>query len=106
MPEVVGEAIDRLCTVEMRVQGLPRGKINRLYDAARQARGEPLSLAAAHGLQARVGRGDTVFIATGAGSAPWLPYGETDGPPGAALVARAVDRALGARPVYLCQAEH
>ena len=36
MPEIIGENVDRLCTVEMRPQGMPRGKIHRLYEAARR----------------------------------------------------------------------
>ena len=42
MPAVIGEYVDRLCTIEMRPSGgnLPRGLMHRLYAAARPA-GEP-----------------------------------------------------------------
>ena len=42
-----------------------------------------------------------MFVVTGAGSAPWLPKGETDGPLGAAALAHAVEVGLGAKPVLL-----
>lgn len=40
---------------------------------------------------------------TGAGTAPWLPKGETDGPMGAAAVARALDIGIGAKPVMISE---
>jgi hypothetical protein len=104
MPEIVAEYIDRVCTVEMRMKGLPRGKTHLLYQAAREAMGRPLTLAAAEGLRDTIEPGDNVFIATGAGTPPYLPKGETDGPLGAAALARAIDLGLGGRPIYLCSA--
>jgi len=83
MPEIIGENVDRLCTVEMRPQGMPRGKIHRLYEAARRKQnGRPLTLLAAEKLRAAVKPGDYVILATGAGVPPWMPAGETDGPVG------------------------
>ena len=100
----VGEAIDSLVNVEMRfAAGLPRGVIHRLYAAARGWQGAPLSLLAAQALLARVGKGDRVLIVTGAGAPPWLPHGETDGPLGAAALARALDLGLGAKPVLVSE---
>ena len=85
MPEIMGEYVDRLCTVEMRPQGMPRGKIHRLYDAARRRQGgRPLTLLAAERLRGVVKAGDSVILATGAGGPPWMPAGETDGPVGVA----------------------
>lgn len=108
MPEVIGEYIDRLCSVEMRTQGdLPRGVTHRLYDAARRAQGGlPLTYQAAQALAKRVQRGDRVLIVTGAGAPPGLPRGETDGPLGAASLARAADLALGARPIVATEERH
>jgi len=65
-------------------------------------------MAAARGLRKFVGRGDTVFILTGAGYGPTMPKGESDGPPGAASLARMLYRGLGAVPVFVneeCHAE-
>ena len=106
MPEIMGEYVDRLCTVEMRPQGMPRGKIHRLYDAARRRQGgRPLTLLAAERLRGVVKAGDSVILATGAGGPPWMPAGETDGPVGVAALARALVIGLGARPVFVTESQ-
>ncbi|MCL5076208.1 MAG: DUF4392 domain-containing protein [Chloroflexi bacterium] len=102
MPEVVGEYIDRLITIEMRTRGVPRGVIHRLYEGVRVKAGMPLTLLAARGLLSHVHEEDNIVIATGAGAPIWLPKGETDGPLGAAALARAIDLGLGATPIFLC----
>jgi hypothetical protein len=56
---------------------------------------------AAERLLAAVRKGDYVLITTGSGRAPWRPRGETDGPLGAASLARAVKLGLGGRPVFV-----
>jgi D-glutamate cyclase len=104
MPEIIGENVDRLCTVEMRPQGMPRGKIHRLYEAARRKQnGRPLTLLAAEKLRAAVKPGDYVILATGAGVPPWMPAGETDGPVGIAALGRALLLGLGARPIFVTE---
>lgn len=106
MPEVIGEYIDRLCTVEMRPGkgNLPRGVIHRLYDAARdRAGGGPLTYSMAKGLADRINPGDPVFILTGAGGPPVLPNAEVDGLLGAAALARALHFGLGAVPYILAE---
>jgi hypothetical protein len=103
----VGEAIDSLVQVEMRfASGLPRGVIHKLYDAARDWQKEPLTMLAAQALLKRVNKGDRVLIVTGAGAPPWLPHGETDGPLGAAALARALDLGIGAKPVLVSEARN
>ena len=57
-------------------------------------------------LSTTVAAGDCVYIVTGAGIAPALPSGETDGPPGAAALARALILALGARPLLVTETLH
>lgn len=105
--EIVGDAIDRLVAIEMRFgSGLPRGVIHPLFGAARQHHGKPLSWLAATSLKERVAKGRHVFVVTGAGYPPGLPKGETDGPMGAAAVARAVDLALGGKPILLSEDRH
>ncbi|WP_431281130.1 glutamate cyclase domain-containing protein [Humitalea sp. 24SJ18S-53] len=100
----IGEAIDRLICVEMRFSsGLPRGVIHRLYDAARAWQEEPLTTRAAEALARRIRPGDRVLVVTGAGAPPWLPFGETDGPLGAAAIARGLDIGLGAKPVLVSE---
>ena len=81
MPEIIGEYVDRLCTVEMRPcrSKSPRGVMHKLYQAARDHHGRPLTLSAAEALIQRVDTGDAVFMVTGAGAFPTLPHGEVDG---------------------------
>jgi len=100
------ENIDRLTTVEMRRSDYARGVIAHLHEAARQAQGGgPLSLLGARFLERNVGPGRVVLIATGAGHPKHLPAGETDGPPGATVLARLV-AALGGVPILLTEAAH
>ncbi len=98
------DAIDRLVATEMRPGGgIPRGVIQPLYAAARAVQGQPLTFLAADGLRRHVKKGDRVLVVTGAGTPPWLPNGETDGPMGAAAIARAIEIGLGAKPVMLAE---
>jgi hypothetical protein len=102
--EITGDAIDRAVSIEMRFGGgLPRGVTTPLYDAARAVAGGAMALKAARALIERVRKGDHVFVVTGAGTPPGLPKGETDGPIGAAALARAVEIGLGAKPMLLCE---
>jgi len=107
MPEITGEYVDRLVTIEMKNRGMPHGIIHKLYDAARrEAGGRPLTALAAKGIVERVGKGDVVFILTGAGYPPSMPQGESDGPPGAAVLGRMLYYGLGAVPVYITEEKH
>lgn len=96
--------IDKLVSTDMRVRGHHNPElVIELYAAAREAEGEPLSYAAARTLRDEITPGDVVFVTTGAGAAPWLPQGETDGPQGAAAIARACALAFGAVPIFLTE---
>lgn len=92
MPEIVGDNVDRICTVEMRPGkgNLPRGTIRAMYDVARKREGRPLTFAMADSLLKSVPEHGTVIIVTGAGGPPYLPCGEVDGLLGAASIARAL----------------
>lgn len=105
MPKIIGEYIDRLCTIEMRPGdgNLPRGLVHRLYAVARRDGEPPLTLQMAEAIVANVGSGDTVFLLTGAGGPPVLPSGEIDGLLGAAALARALTLILDARVVILTE---
>lgn len=75
------------------------------YGPARHAQGEkPLTYLAAQLLLDRVGENDYVLVLHNACADPWLPKGETDGPLGAASLARALVWGLGARPVFVAEA--
>jgi len=107
MPDIIGNAIDRLCTVDARNRGMPHDFLTKLYDEARKlVGGRPISMVAAEKLVANLSRGDVVLILTGAGLKPILPEGENDGPPGAAALSRALYRGIGAVPVYVLERHH
>jgi hypothetical protein len=105
---ITGELLDRLMTVEIRRLngGLPPGYVIPMYDICRAHHGEPLSSLAAGRLCDTLAQGDVVFIATGCGVAPNLPQGETDGPVGAAVLARALMLGFGARVVMATEETH
>ena len=95
--EFIGEAIDRLLTVDIAGRGL----INKLYEAARVKHKSPLCLLAAKRLIESVKPNDVVFITTGMIIHPFHDIGETDGPIGGAGLARALRIALGAKTVFV-----
>lgn len=97
----IWESIDRLMALECR--NVNMGMLPALYDAARAAVGGPLCQAAAQRLVEVVKPGDSVIITTGAGGPPWLFYGETDGPLGAAGLARALSIGCEAWPLIITE---
>lgn len=104
-----GNRIDRLMTLEIRPvdKGLPCGVVVPIYEICRNFQGgTPLSLRAALGLNDHLRKGETVFIATGAGVPPNLPFGETDGPLGAIVLAVALVKAYGARIILVTEDAH
>ena len=103
--EKIGEEIDRLGLIDLGFKFGPRDVHRKLYEAARRSldRDRPISLTAAEKLDGKVKPKDTVLIATGTYFPPWYWYGETDGPPGAAVLARAVKLHFDATPVILTE---
>jgi hypothetical protein len=99
----LGERIDQLVSLDAPA----RGVISELYRWARAKSDGPLCLTAARLLRSRVAPGQPVFIATGWPDRPHISarIAETDGPPGAAALARAVHRGLGAVPIVLIEEE-
>ena len=108
MPKIIADAIDQVISLEMRfAEGLPRGVNRPLYEEARKAQGsEPLVYLAGTRLFNEVDRRDFVLIVTGSGQRMGLHKGETDGPLGAASLARVLDFGLGARCVIVCDPDH
>jgi len=92
-----GATVDRLCTLDLRPAGPTSGYIGHFYTAVQALTGAPLALTAAQCLS-QVPADSTVVIATGFCHPQRLPQGETDGPPGAAVLARAVLHGLHAVP--------
>ena len=103
-PESAWEAIDRICLLDD-VGGTGRvAELQKLYQAARSRAGGPLCAAAARRLQGVLRPGATVLLLTGAGAPPSLPKGETDGPLGAAVLARALALAFEVRSFVVAEA--
>lgn len=107
--QLVGERIDQLMSLEMRPlrgKGLPSGYVSELYRICRSHHGEPLAMLAARRLAAALSPGKVVIIATGAGIAPNLPFGETDGPPGALALARTLAEGMGCHVLIATEHNH
>ncbi len=101
MYERIGNNIDYLCNFQMKAGhgNIKRGNTKLFFQAARNKQKAPLTYLAARELMRNVGKGDTVLIVTGVRNDPILLQGESDGPIGAAALARTLDIALGAKTV-------
>jgi Domain of unknown function (DUF4392) len=75
-----------------------------LYEAARRLTDRPLAIDAGERLVAAVRPGDAVLLCTGFVFPPW-GTGEHDGLGGTLILARALEVALGARPVLVVEDE-
>ncbi len=100
--EQIAATLDRIISLDIPARGL----IGKLYPAAREKAGRPLTLAATDLLCRRVRPGDTVILATGWVDQPVVApgCGESDGPPGTVAMARALRLALKAAPVIVTDA--
>lgn len=96
----VGANIDALITLDLRGYGVP----GILYEAQRRQAPLPLTLGAARRLAEIVEPGDRVILGTGFVFAPY-EKGELDGLVGTVVLARALERALGARPIVAVEPE-
>lgn len=97
MSQIVYNSIDRLITVEMKMRrkGIPRGIIVELYNAARERLGnKALTYLAATALMQAAKEPKPIIISTGFKFGSFVPLGETDGPPGAAALARTLSMCL------------
>lgn len=94
--ESIGEAVDRLITVPMSNWTVLKGlKLTDIYHSAREKSGKPLTLDAAERIIEAVNPGDNVIIISGFIIANFM-RAETDGPVGAAALARALGIGLEA----------
>jgi hypothetical protein len=96
----VGESIDSLLRIDLRGYRIPQ----ILYEAARRLTDRPLAIDVAERLVAAVRPGDAVLLCTGFVFPPW-ETGEHDGLGGTVMLARALEVALGARPVLVAEDE-
>ncbi len=96
----LGESLDNLANLDPRGYGVCK----LLYKAAREFVGEPLCVNGARRLSEILREGSLVYIMTGFVLHPFNKA-ETDGAVGSALLARALVKAFGAKPVIICPGE-
>lgn len=96
-----GEVVDALISKDYTARGIS----HELYEDVRQQIQNPLTMSAVLALAERVKMGDRVMIFTGWPSRSWLIQGltETDGPVGAAILARAMEEAFGIVPLLVME---
>jgi hypothetical protein len=97
--EALGESADKIMTSDLRL----RMVAHKLYEAARKLTGGPLSLEAAKRIKDSVKPKDIALITTGFIIPPYAQ--ETDGPSGAAALARTLDIGFNVRPVIITEEE-
>lgn len=98
---LIADNIDRLINLDVSGYGV----IGALHEAACLHYGGPLTLLAARRLHEAISQGDNFFVTAGWLMPGFYPYGETDGPIGAATLGRALSIGLGARMLVLTEAE-
>lgn len=89
--------------VEFRRGGVANGFLEPLYRAARAQSGDPLAWAAGERLAEVAAKGERTMIITGHVHPVALPVGETDGPPGAVALARALVLGWDVPVTLLCE---
>lgn len=99
LQELIAENIDRLVNLDISGYGV----IDELYKGARSLVSRPTALEAALRLKDALADGGYFFVTAGWILPGFYPYGETDGPLGAAALGRCLSLAFGARMVLLCE---
>jgi len=94
----IGEGIDRLIVLDIRA----RGVIYPLYNAARELVGVPLTLTGARAIGEAMKKDDVAVITTGF-IVPPQKVQETDGPLGAAALAKCLNVTFNACPILLIE---
>ncbi len=98
------ESIDRLISTEIEARpARSRGKIVRLYEAARAQSDKPLARAAAEALIAATAGGGPVLVSNGWVIDFWYPQGEICGLIGAVSLSRAITRGLNTQVCFLSE---
>ena len=96
------ESVEQLTTVDLG----GRGVVRQLLEAAREIhKASPTALACAALEERLTPKQRTVFILTGFPDRPWIApeIPESDGPPGAAVLARALQLAFDSLPVFVAE---
>jgi hypothetical protein len=98
--KMIGDEVDRLITLDLNIK--LRGVIHYLYNHARELAKGSITLSAAEKLLNIVEVRNSVLIATGFSFFPNV-VGETDGPVGAAALARSLRLAFNAEPIIITE---
>ena len=101
----IGQTVDRLVSLDLWCKFAGTDVVRAMHEAALAVVNPPhgsLTLAAAELLHERVRPGKQVLICTGNVLPPWMII-ESDGPPGAAVLARMINYVLRATPVVLVE---
>ena len=96
----LGKSLDSLMHLDPRGYGV----CNILYHGAYERAGGPLTIHAARHMIAHIPPGSLVYIITGFVLHPYN-RAETDGPPGALVLARTLVRGFDAKPLIICPQE-
>lgn len=98
------ESIDRFISTEIEARpGASRGRIPRLYEAARARTTKPLTQCAAESLLAATSNGGPVILSNGWVIDFWYPHGEICGLIGSVSLARAITQGLGRQVCFLTE---
>jgi hypothetical protein len=97
--DLISENVDRLINLDLSSYGV----IRHLHEAAFELYGRPVTLEAAERLKNAIGDNEFFFVTSGWVMPGYYPYGETDGPIGAATIGRALAVGLNARMVVLTE---
>ena len=101
--ETIGYEVDHLISIELWLK--LQGRLRLLQEAAQRKLDKPMTYAAAEQLVEKVQEKDVVAIGTGFIVQPDMVC-ETDGPIGAAALARAVKVALNATPLVFTESDN
>lgn len=104
----IGEFLDTVMTLNVHFKFLKGDIIKKLYRKCKEILSidnEPLSLFAAKDILANLHKGDTFLMITGWRVLPSGPFGEMDGPSGATVLAKAINQASQATPVFIVEEE-
>jgi hypothetical protein len=96
------EYLDRVANLEFKNRPAQQGGVEIRYQCARQIQGDvALTSRIVERVLGQEGLGPVILV-TGTGNPEWLPQGETDGPSGVAVLARAF-AAIGIPSCVLCE---
>jgi hypothetical protein len=104
----IGMFLDRVMTLNVHFKYLKGDVVGGIYRKCKEIlsiESGSLSIFAAKDIVEKVKPGDRFLMITGWRNVPHAPFGEMDGPPGAAVLAHAINQACKATPVFVVEEE-